>query len=132
MTGEADLQRLLSGMSPVLDPRTFVFVCIEEKQLKAHVADALMVFREAEGISLILEEALAKARGLSCTFSCRRISLQIHSSLDAIGFLAMILPALAESGMGVNPVSAYFHDHLFVPADRADDALETLQRLRAQ
>jgi hypothetical protein len=31
--------------------------------------------------------------------------------------------------MGVNPVSAFHHDHLFVPAKRAEEALLILQRL---
>ncbi len=46
-----------------------------------------------------------------------------------MGFLAAILSALASADMGVNPVSAFFHDHLFVPADRAEDALMILERL---
>ena len=34
--------------------------------------------------------------------------------------------------MGVNPVSAYFHDHLFVPADRAGEAMEILQEISTE
>jgi hypothetical protein len=51
--------------------------------------------------------------------------------------LTLILPEaeattrLAEAGLAVNPVSAYFHDHLFVPAERADEALAILQSLAA-
>ena len=59
------------------------------------------------------------------------ITLNIHSSLEAVGFLAALLPALAAEGMGVNPVSGFFHDHLFVPADRAEDALRVLKALAA-
>lgn len=59
------------------------------------------------------------------------ITLSIHSSLEAVGFLAAILPRLAAAGMGVNPVSAFHHDHLFVPADRADDAMRILEELAA-
>lgn len=31
--------------------------------------------------------------------------------------------------MGVNPVSAFYHDHLFVPAERAEEAMALLLRL---
>ena len=51
------------------------------------------------------------------------ITLNIHSSLEAVGFLAAITARLAAAGMGVNPVAGYFHDHLFVPAERAEDAM---------
>ena len=57
------------------------------------------------------------------------ITLNVHSSLDAVGFLAAITTRLATAGMGVNPVSGYFHDHLFVPADRADEAMAILEAL---
>ncbi len=60
------------------------------------------------------------------------ITLNIHSSLDAVGFLAAITTRLAAAGMGVNPVSGYFHDHLFVPADRADEAMTVLEGLAAE
>jgi hypothetical protein len=49
--------------------------------------------------------------------------LTVHSSLEAVGFLAAITARLAETGISVNVVSAFYHDHLFVPHDRADEAL---------
>ena len=33
--------------------------------------------------------------------------------------------------MGVNPVSGYFHDHLFVPDGREKDALKILRKIAA-
>ena len=87
----------------------------------------VMVFREREGDTLILLEEKAAAAGLSSAFPSRMITLNIHSSLDAVGFLAAITTRLAAAGMGVNPVSAYFHDHLFVPAERADEAIAILK-----
>lgn len=85
-----------------------------------------MIFREREGDTLILPEEEASAAGLSFTFPSRMITLNVHSSLDAVGFLAVITTRLAAAGMGVNPVSAYFHDHLFVPAGRAGEAMAVL------
>lgn len=57
------------------------------------------------------------------------ITLNVHSSLEAVGFMAVIATKLAEKGMGVNPVSGYYHDHLFVPVGREEEALRTLQKL---
>ncbi|WP_348526206.1 ACT domain-containing protein, partial [Mesorhizobium sp.] len=47
-------------------------------------------------------------------------------------FLAAITAKLAAADMGVNPVSAFYHDHLFVPADRAEEALAILGQLAAE
>jgi uncharacterized protein len=40
-------------------------------------------------------------------FACRMITLNVHSSLEAVGFLAAITRQLAQAGMGVNPASAF-------------------------
>ncbi|WP_287392299.1 ACT domain-containing protein, partial [Mesorhizobium sp.] len=82
-----------------------------------------------EGTTVIALEEEAKAAGLATVFRCGMVTLNIHSSLEAVGFLAAITARLAAAGMGVNPVSAFYHDHLFVPADRAEEAMEILTRL---
>lgn len=45
-----------------------------------------------------------------------------RGALGAVGFLAAVAKALAEQGTACNAVSGVYHDHLFVPADRAGDA----------
>jgi hypothetical protein len=51
----------------------------------------------------------------------------VHSALTAVGFLAAITTRLAEAGISVNAVSAYYHDHLFVPWERREEAMEVLK-----
>ena len=53
----------------------------------------------------------------------------VHSALEAVGFIARVATALADAGMGVNPVAGFYHDHLFVPEDRAEDAMTVLEGL---
>jgi hypothetical protein len=60
------------------------------------------------------------------------ITLEVHSSLEAVGFLAAIATRLAAAGIGVNPVAGYFHDHLFVPEARAEEAMRLLDELAAE
>ena len=129
MTGETNLKRLLAGMRPLMQPGIFVFATVPAGSSVPAGVDPVMVFRENEGVTLILEEAVARKAGLEGTFLSRMITLEIHSSLDAVGFLAAITARLAEAGMGVNPVSAFYHDYLFVPADRAAEALRILETI---
>ena len=125
----ADLETLLKSMKPQLDPRQFLFVTLRSEITPSLLSEAVMVFREREGTTLILPAETARECGLDAAFPCKMITLNVHSDLAAVGFLAAILPRLASAGIGVNPVSAFFHDHLFVPADRAEDALTILQEL---
>ncbi|MGO4831428.1 ACT domain-containing protein [Rhizobiaceae sp. 2RAB30] len=129
MQGETNLTRLISGMKPRLHDGVFVFATLPPGQPMPPVVEPVMIFREAEGRTFILAEEEARMVGLEATFRCRMITLEIHSALEAVGFLAAITARLAAAGMGVNPVSAFYHDHLFVPADRADDAMVVLEQM---
>jgi len=130
MAGETNLRKLLSGMTPRLKEGVFVFASLPPGTAVPPGIDPVMTFSEAEGTTLILEESEASRAGIAGDFRSRMITLDVHSSLDAVGFVAVITTQLAAAGMGVNPVSAFYHDHLFVPAERAEEALEILQRLQ--
>lgn len=126
--GEISLSKLISTLTPILDAAVFVFVTLPRSDLPHDVVPR-MLFREAEGVTLILEKSEAQTHKLPYTFPCRMITCDVHSSLEAVGFLAAITAELSKAGMGVNPVSGYFHDHLFVPEGREDEAMALLRRL---
>lgn len=132
MTGETDLQTLLASMTPQLLPGAYVFATLPPGTSLPGGLDPVMTFRETEGLTLIVAEDQAHAAGIVGSFRCRMITLNIHSSLEAVGFLAAITARLAAAGMGVNPVSAFYHDHLFVPTERADEAVAILRQLAAK
>ena len=90
------------------------------------------LFREREGTAFIVRREEAEAAGLPHQFASRMITLTVHSSLEAIGFLAAITGRLAEAGISVNAVSAFYHDHLFVPEHRAEEALHHLQDMSSK
>lgn len=128
MGGETDLQKLFSGLSAELHDGLYVFVTVPEEALPSGLVPRMM-FREAEGLTLIILQDEAKAHGLSHDFPCRMITLNVHSSLEAVGFIARIATELAANGMGVNPVSGFYHDHLFIPDGREQEALSILADL---
>ncbi|MDF2180308.1 ACT domain-containing protein [Aliiglaciecola sp. CAU 1673] len=132
MQGESNLNQLIANMQPVLKEPVFVFVTLPKGQSWRADVHPKMVFMEEEGTTLIVEREVAEAQRWDYAFPCRMITLNIHSSLEAVGFLARITAVLARLEMGVNPVSAFYHDHLFVPEDRADEAVTALQQLSLQ
>jgi hypothetical protein len=123
---ETDLAVLIRAMSPRLLPGLFVFATVEAVPPGL---DPVMTFREAEGITLILSKDQAVAAGLAWTFPSRMITLEVNSSLEAVGFLAAITGRLAEAGIPVNPVSGFHHDHLFMPEGRAEEAMAILGKM---
>ncbi|MCP3444869.1 ACT domain-containing protein [Bradyrhizobium sp. CCGUVB14] len=129
MTGERDLDALLNTMKPELQPGTFVFCSIAPNAPIAAALNPRLTFREQEGTTLVVLREEAEAAGLPYAFPSRLITLTVHSALDAVGFLAAITARLAKAGISVNAVSAFHHDHLFVPVDRADEAMTILQAI---
>ena len=128
MPAERDLTTLLKHMRPELRPGIFVFCTIAANE-SIPAINPLMTFREQEGMTLVVPREDAEAGGLSHAFPSRLITLTVHSALDAVGFLAAINGRLAEASISVNAVSAFHHDHLFVPVDRADEAMALLQNM---
>ena len=131
MAGETDLSALLKTMNARLVDGLYVFVTMKGKVLPEGVSPR-MVFQEAEGTTLILLKEEAEANELDYEFPCRMITLEVHSSLEAVGFLARITTELAKHKMGVNPVSGFFHDHLFIPDGREQDALSVLKKIATE
>jgi hypothetical protein len=129
MAAERDLTALLQNMKPEMQPGTFVFCTLPAHESIPAALNPLLTFREQEGTTLVIPREEAEATGLRYAFASRMITLTVHSALDAVGFLAAITARLAEAGISVNAVSAFYHDHLFVPADRADDAMAALRKI---
>jgi hypothetical protein len=128
--GITDLGALLRGLTPVLHPGAYVFCVLP---VGAPLPDALhpvCTFHEAEGQTLIVAEAEAAAHQLEGTFRSAWITLEVHSALEAVGLMAAVSAQLARAGVACNVVSAYYHDHLFVPLEQADAALDALRALQ--
>ena len=121
MVGERNLKILLASMAPALHEDEFVFCTAGEL-----LGEPVCAVRESEGWTLVLRRAEAQRLGIAGTFPCRMITLTVHSSLDAVGLMAAVTAEFAAAGIAVNVVSGYHHDHLFVPLDRAQNAVDIL------
>src|SRR5579864_3778939 len=129
VSAERRLETLLREMKPEMQQGIFVFCTIPEDQEITAAMRPVPVFREREGTTLVMRREAAESAGLPYQFASRLITLTVHSSLEAVGFLAAIAARLADAGISVNAVSAFYHDHLFVPDHRAEEALCLLQKM---
>ena len=132
MTGVKNLTKLLRTMSPVLCDGEFVFCTFEHARYGDHAElRPVVVVKESEGLTLVVPKHLAEENGLNAdsVFSC--ITLQVHSSLDAVGLTAALATKLGQHGISANVVAGYYHDHIFVQAAHAEKALAALSELRS-
>ncbi len=127
MSGETDLEKLLAFLQPTLREDNFVFCSSADLSMERIMELAPVCFyREQEGTSLVLEESVARAAGFEIGSIFRCITLSVHSSLDSVGLTAAVANKLANNSISANIVAAFFHDHVYVPAAKAQQALDLL------
>lgn len=126
MSGSRDIDFLLENMSPEIIPGEYVFSTVNKETLKKLSVSPILTFREKEATTVVVTKDVADIHSLSYENTWGLITLSVHSNLSAIGFLAEVTRVLAKAGLSVNVVSAYYHDHLFVPYNRTSEALSVL------
>ena len=131
MAGETDLDRLLASMAPVVAPETYVFCTLKGEYGAYQELAPLASFREAEGLTLVISREKAVAHNIPFASVFKAITLTVHSSLDAVGLTAVVATKLAEKGISANVIAAYYHDHIFVQAEKAEAALAALREFES-
>jgi hypothetical protein len=125
-SGETDLDYLIKNMQPILEDEDLVFCSLSPARAEEYFVICQGYYVEREGITVIIGKHLADLNDLAYDLLFKRITLNVHSSLIAVGFLARITEVLAAQGFSMNVVSAFYHDHLYIQSDQAQAALETL------
>ncbi len=126
MAGETDLEVMLANLDVERRDGTFAFVSGDHPEF----ADAAAArIEEAEGTTWVVPVEAAVAAGVAFDFEAAWLTLKVYSALEAVGLTAAFSRALGDVGIPCNVLAGYYHDHLLVPADRADDAIAALQQL---
>ena len=130
MSGEKDLAVLLQNMEPVLNPGEYVFCTVENLSKVPEIEKILFFFRETEAVTIVLDKVIADEWSMVYSYVASWVTLNIHSSLEAVGLTAAFANALKQENISCNVVAAYFHDHIFIAKEDAEKAMETLHALK--
>ncbi|WP_083266126.1 ACT domain-containing protein [Burkholderia lata] len=122
---EKDLIKLCATLSPVMADPVYVYCSFPNFVLPIGLR-TICTISEREGLTAVVEREDAERLGLPYTFDARLITLAVHSSLEAVGFMAVISRKLADAGIPCNVIAGYYHDHVLVPVERAGDAMASL------
>ena len=129
MTGTTNLTTLLQTMKPELSTAEFVFCTVADELSRYLNLEPIATFHEKEGLTLVLEKHQAQQASLSFDDVFQQITLTVHSSLEAVGLTAAVSAQLTKYGISANVIAAYYHDHIFVPKDKATQAMVALKEL---
>jgi hypothetical protein len=133
VSGGTDIATLLADMDPTLSAVEVVFCSFPDAAVadKAFL-DPIGCFIEPEGLALIIRRPVADTHGIAYSAVLQGITLNVHSSLEAVGLTAAVAGRLTQHGISANIVAAYYHDHVFVPVADAERALAVLRALQAE
>lgn len=133
MSGEKNLTTLIASMTPVLAEHEYVFGTLETYDYEQVLSlNPISTFQEKEGLTVILTKEKADEFNIAYSGVFKCITLNVHSSLDAVGLTAAVSTKLTQSNISANVVAAYYHDHVFVAVSDAEQALADLQALTQQ
>lgn len=125
----SDLDEIIRSLTPVLNAGVYAYLSVPDDFDLASLRPTA-IFREKEGTTQVVSEPDAKKAGCDILFSAAWITLSVRSDLNAVGLTAVVASALSKAGISCNVVAAAFHDHIFVPVDRAGDAMQVLRQLQ--
>lgn len=119
----------MSRLHPRLAEEEYGFATIPAGQDWPVGLVPLATFAEDEGASLVATIAALETAGIEHQRGWARISLGLASELGGVGLTALMATGLAKAGISCNVVAAYHHDHLFVPWERREEAMQILDEM---
>jgi uncharacterized protein len=125
----SSLATLLRSMEPMLHDGIYAY-CVVAPGTNIDALAPVVTVQEAEGLTVVVTASQAVDAGLTVLFRAAWITLTVHSDLQAVGLTAAFSGALGMAGISCNVVAGAYHDHLFVPEEKAQDALEVLRALQ--
>lgn len=128
MAGESDLGSLLKDLQIRRREGVYVYVNLSPGTALPDVPLSAVV-TEVEGTTVVMRESDAELAGLEWIFRAAWLTLTVHSSLDAVGLTATVSTALAVAGIPCNIIAGFHHDHLLVPEEKADAAMDAVDVL---
>lgn len=127
--GETDLSKLIAGMEAKLHDGEYVFLTFKKK-VQLPEEEVIAMVKEEEGVTYVVSRHFANQSSYPYQFVSSRITLEVHSSLEAVGLTAAFSNALARSGISCNVIAGYYHDHIFVDSRQASEAMSALKKLQ--
>ena len=118
---------MLASLGVERRPGVFTFVAVATPTADL-LAAAHAVVDEGDSTTLVLRTEAARRAGLDVVVEMAWLSLTVQSSLGAVGLTAAFSKILGDEGISCNVLAGYHHDHILVPVERAQEAIDALRR----
>ena len=123
--GETDLSAMLATLGVQRRPGVFAYIAVNVPT-PGLIAAAHAMVKEGRLTTIVLPVDAAERAGQSTDAQFAWLTLTVQSSLDAVGLTAAVSARLSAVGIPCNVLAGYHHDHVLVPVDRVDLAIDAL------
>ena len=123
--GETDLDKMLATLRVERRPGVFTYATVRTPAPEL-LAAAHGVVTEGDLTTLVLPVEAAERAGLPVELEMAWLSLTVQSSLEAVGLTAAFSATLGKAGIPCNVLAGFHHDHILLPVDRAQQAIDVL------
>ena len=129
-SGEMNLAAMLESISVRVRPDHYVVVTLPHKVEIPRLGDGVAaVISEDEGVTVIATVVKAGLEEWPHDFTASWLTIDVHSALQAVGLTATFSRQLGRAGIPCNVIAGFFHDHILVPVDKTDAAVEVIEAL---
>ena len=123
--GLMNLGELIAKMEPILNDGEYVFSSVSSLDAIPREI-TICEIKEKEGLTVIVSKENAEKFGLQYEYVASWITLNVYSSLEAVGLTAAFSSALSSNKISCNVVVGFYHDHIFVNKKDESKALHVL------
>jgi hypothetical protein len=130
MSGQTDLRAMLQSITVSVRPARYTVLTLPNDEQSPPMGHGVAaVIEEGEGLTVVATVERARTEGWPVDFVAAWLTIDVHSSLEAVGLTAAFSRALGRAGIACNVIAAYYHDHILVPHDESDMAVEVIEAL---
>lgn len=134
-TGETDLTTILNSLTVGRRPGEYHVVTISGAEAEGlrigSGIEALIREPEAFGetVTVVCDADTIEHHGWSSAFAAAWLTIEVQTSLEAVGLMAVLANTLAAAGIPCNVLAGFHHDHILVPVAQADRAVACLESI---
>lgn len=130
MAGETSLATMLETLTVSVRDEWYVVVTLAPSDAVPPLGNGIAaLIEEAEGPTVVASVQRATAEGWPQDFIAAWLTIDVHSALEAVGLTAAFSRQLGRAGIPCNVIAGFHHDHILVPHDKSDAAVEVIEAL---
>lgn len=130
MAGQTNLAAMLETLTVSVRPEQFVVITLPASIPPPTVGHGVAaVIAESEGPTVIATAERASEENWPHDFVASWLTLDVHSALESVGLTATFSRQLGRAGIPCNVIAGFFHDHILVPHEMTDAAVDVIEAL---